>query len=88
MKTTKSDNYIYSTISVDDISKYNIVSPNNDSREFQFHPTREWKEFETHMPDLTTVKNMCNKYPAMQRAYDHFVITYLLLKDDYDTEKK
>lgn len=77
---------ISETISSDDLSSYNIIS--NNVPLILRNSTIRWKEFETHMPDLNVVKDMCVEYPAMKKAYDHFVNTYLLLKDDYDSKTK
>lgn len=47
-----------------------------------------WKEpedFVDRMPDLTRIKKMCEEYPGLKIAYEKFVTTYKLVKDDYDT---
>lgn len=45
------------------------------------------EEFVNCMPELTRVKNMCEEYPGLRIAYEKFVTTYKLVKDDYDTPK-
>lgn len=41
----------------------------------------EWVE---RFPDFKRVDDMCKKYPALKIAYDKFVTTYKMIKDDYD----
>ena len=45
------------------------------------------KEFESHMPDLTKVKEMCTMYPALDKAFENFKAIYDLIKDDYKARK-
>lgn len=48
-----------------------------------------WKneEFVDCLPELTRIKEMCEEYPGLKIAYEKFVTTYRLVKDDYDTPK-
>lgn len=45
------------------------------------------EEFVTCLPDLERVKKMCEEYPGLKIAYEKFVTTYKLVRDDYDTPK-
>ena len=45
------------------------------------------EEFVHCLPDLERVKKMCEEYPGLKIAYEKFVTTYRLVKDDYDTPK-
>jgi hypothetical protein len=45
------------------------------------------EEFVNCLPDLNRVKQMCEEYPGLKIAYEKFVTTYKLVKDDYDTPK-
>lgn len=45
------------------------------------------KEFEDTMPDLTKIKEMCNMYPALDKAFENFRAVYDLVKDDYEARK-
>jgi hypothetical protein len=49
-----------------------------------------WKgpeEFVDSFPDYNRVQKMCSEYPGLKIAYEKFVTTYKLVKDDYDTPK-
>ena len=43
------------------------------------------EEFVNCLPDLNRVKKMCETYPGLKIAYEKFVTTYKLVRDDYDT---
>ena len=43
------------------------------------------EEFVNCLPDLNRIKNMCEQYPGLKIAYEKFVTTYKLVRDDYDT---
>jgi len=45
------------------------------------------EEFVNCLPDLERVKKMCEEYPGLKIAYEKFVTTYKLVRDDYDTPK-
>ena len=45
------------------------------------------EEFVHCFPDLERVKKMCEEYPGLKIAYEKFVTTYKLVRDDYDTPK-
>jgi hypothetical protein len=51
--------------------------------------TFQWKteEFVDCLPNFDRVKSMCEKYPGFRIAYEKFVTTYKLVKDDYDNTK-
>ncbi len=51
------------------------------STSFSWHGPEEWVE---RFPDFKRVEDMCKKYPALKIAYDKFVTTYKMVKDDYD----
>ena len=48
-----------------------------------------WKneEFVDCLPDFNRVQAMCEQYPGLKIAYEKFVTTYKLVKDDYDSPK-
>lgn len=52
--------------------------------------TFNWKqqEFVDCLPDISRVESMCKEYPGLKIAYDRFVTTYRLVKDDYDNPEK
>lgn len=43
------------------------------------------KEFVDALPDINRIEAMCKQYPGLKIAYEKFVTTYKLVKDDYDT---
>jgi len=45
------------------------------------------EEFVNCLPDFNRVKAMCEQYPGLKIAYEKFVTTYKLVKDDYDSPK-
>jgi hypothetical protein len=51
--------------------------------------TFNWKtdEFVDCFPDFDRIKKMCEQYPGLKIAYEKFVTTYKLVKDDYDSSK-
>jgi hypothetical protein len=51
--------------------------------------TFEWKnhEFVDAFPDYDKIQKMCKQYPGLRIAYEKFVTTYKLVKDDYDSTK-
>ena len=46
------------------------------------------KEFETHMPGLHKINQMCEMFPAFKKAYDHMRTIYDLVHDEYLERKK
>jgi hypothetical protein len=62
------------TISVSDLS----------TSQFNWNVT---EEFVDCLPNFNRVKAMCEEYPGLKIAYEKFVTTYKLVKDDYDTPK-
>jgi hypothetical protein len=45
------------------------------------------REFETHMPDLRTVNEMCELYPGFKKAFEHFKTMYNLTIEEYKIAK-
>ena len=46
------------------------------------------KEFETHMPGIHKMDEMCEMFPAFKKAYDHMRTIYDLVHDEYLERKK
>lgn len=40
-------------------------------------------EFEDIMPDVAKVEDMCNDYPALEKAYENFKTIYKLVHQDW-----
>lgn len=45
------------------------------------------EEFVNCFPSYEKIQSMCKEYPGLKIAYEKFVTTYRLVKDDYDTPK-
>ena len=46
------------------------------------------KEFVSHLPTLDKIKKMCEQYPGLKKAYEHFVFAYKLTRQDYEGKVK
>jgi hypothetical protein len=46
------------------------------------------KEFETHMPQLHKIKEMCEMFPGFKKAYDHMRTVYDLVHEEYQERIK
>jgi hypothetical protein len=50
-----------------------------------------WKmpeEFVDAFPAFDKIQKMCDEYPGLKIAYEKFVTTYKMVKDDYESIKK
>lgn len=47
--------------------------------------TYNQEEFVNCLPNIDRINEMCKQYPGLRIAYEKFVTTYKLVKDDYDT---
>jgi hypothetical protein len=45
------------------------------------------REFETRMPDLRTINEMCELYPGFKRAFENFKTMYNLTIEEYKITK-
>jgi hypothetical protein len=45
-------------------------------------------EFEDCMPDVAKVEDMCNDYPALQKAYENFKTIYKMVHQDWIGRQK
>ena len=73
--------------SITTISGYTISSDDQISFDFdniKIVPTL-WKEA---LPDIHTVNNMCEEYPALAKAYENFQTVYKLVEQDYKGKKE
>lgn len=43
------------------------------------------EEWVNSFPSFDRIQDMCKQYPGLRIAYEKFVTTYKLVKDDYDT---
>jgi|TARA_E500000178_G_C16986811_1_gene738685 hypothetical protein len=46
------------------------------------------QEFVTHLPTMEKIEKMCEQYPGLKKAYEHFVFAYKLIRQDYDGKVK
>ena len=73
--------------SITTISGYTISSDDQISFDWdniKIVPTL-WKEA---LPDIYTVNNMCEEYPALAKAYENFQTIYKLVEQDYKGKKE
>ena len=71
---------VYTTTDIWNPASYPIIDYNNDSIVW----TNNAEEFETHLPSIGKIKEMCEMYPGMKKAFDNFKDIYDLVKDDYE----
>lgn len=45
-------------------------------------------EWEDTLPDLTKIKEMCNEYPALEKAYENFKTVYKMVEQDWAGKQK
>lgn len=57
-----------------------------DSYQTTVTPRKE-VEFEDYYPAITKVQDMCKEYPALEKAWEQFKLTYRLTVSDYDAQK-
>lgn len=50
--------------------------------------TWEQVEFEDSMPSIAKVEDMCNNYPALEKAYENFKTIYSLVHQDWKGKQK
>ena len=50
--------------------------------------TWEQVEFEDSMPSVAKVEDMCNDYPALEKAYENFKTIYSLVHQDWKGKQK
>ena len=46
------------------------------------------QEFVTHLPTMEKIEKMCEQYPGLKKAYEHFVFAYKLTRQDYEGKVK
>lgn len=51
-------------------------------------PGFDIKEFEDTLPSIEKVEQMCEEYPALEKAYENFKLIYKLVHDDWISQKE
>ena len=94
--STNTNSSVISSSNLDSITTINGISTStgstyrvDDQISFNFDdilitPTL-WTET---LPDVDTVNDMCNKYPALAKAYENFQTVYKLVEQDYKGKKE
>ena len=88
--STNTNSSVISTSNLDSITTitgYTISSDDQISFDWdniKIVPTL-WKEA---LPDIYTVNNMCEEYPALAKAYENFQTIYKLVEQDYKGKKE
>ena len=81
--TTANNSYTTGILSGNSIGTITIDDLNSYQHQWVFSA----EEFINCFPDWERVQNMCKEYPGLKIAFEKFVTTYKLVKDDYDTPK-
>lgn len=73
-----------------DLSTVSVTSPtytvaSGDTITF---PGFDIKEFEHTLPSIEKVEQMCEEYPALEKAYENFKLIYKLVHDDWISQKE
>lgn len=84
------------SITVDTIDISNITTSTSDSNltitlddtHWADNITWEQVEFEDKMPSVAKVEDMCNDYPALEKAYENFKTIYSLVHQDWKGKQK
>lgn len=90
-----------STLNIGDISfdstnnTFNVVNSNldwvtisDDTIDLNNITIVEPIEFEDTMPSVAKVEDMCNDYPALEKAYDNFKTIYKMVHQDWVGRQK
>ena len=81
------NNNISTSIDTINISDYTTSSADDitfDFNNISISPTL-WTET---LPDVDTVNDMCEQYPALAKAYENFQTVYKLVEQDYKGKKE
>lgn len=79
--TTAGSSYTISTAGINGISSIDLSGITTTLEGLRVSLPEEWVD---SFPDFDRVSKMCEKYPGLKIAYEKFVTTYKLVKDDYD----
>jgi len=88
--STNTNSSVISTSNLDSITTISGYTISSDDRisfdwdNIKIVPTL-WKEA---LPDIYTVNNMCEEYPALAKAYENFQTIYKLVEQDYKGKKE
>ena len=64
------------------------IDYNADNIIWDWKSDAELVEFDTHFPPMEKIKEMCDVYPGLKKAFDHFKTIYDLTKDDFERRKE
>ena len=71
------------TVDTIDISSISTSTITLDDTHWADGITWEQIEFEDKMPSVAKVEDMCNNYPALEKAYENFKTVYKLVHQDW-----
>jgi hypothetical protein len=75
--------YNYPSFTVGGAASIGTIS-SIDTSQFTISLPEEWVNC---FPDFDRIEKMCEQYPGLKIAYEKFVTTYNIVKDDYDHPK-
>jgi hypothetical protein len=94
MITWQSNSNMVGTISVAN-PVYTISSGSNVNTNFNFDPINsinigglDGVEWVDTLPDIDKVKEMCNEYPGLEKAFENFRTVYKMVEQDWIGKKK
>lgn len=75
--------YTANTIDISSITSSTIDTITLDDTHWADGITWEQIEFEDKMPSVAKVEDMCNNYPALEKAYENFKTIYAMVHQDW-----
>ena len=75
--------YTADTIDISSITTSTIDTITLDDTHWADGITWEQIEFEDKMPSVAKVEDMCNNYPALEKAYENFKTIYAMVHQDW-----
>ena len=71
------------TIDISSITSSTIDTITLDDTHWSDGITWDPVEFEDQMPSVAKVEDMCNDYPALEKAYENFKMIYKMVHQDW-----
>ena len=75
--------YTVDTIDLSSITTNTIDTISIDTADWADTITWNRVEFEDEMPSVAKVEDMCNNYPALEKAYENFKTIYKMVHQDW-----
>ena len=82
------NNITVDTIDISNITTSTIDTITLEDTHWADSITWEQVEFEDSMPTIAKVEDMCNDYPALDKAYENFKTIYKMVHQDWKGKQK